>query len=409
MAHQRHMLFLQGLPGPFFARLAKSLRDKGICVSRINFNVGDCLDWRGGGATLYRGNAQDWPAFLNRYIHDHDVTDIIGFGACRPMHRVVTGSSEHPDIGIFMFDEGYIRPNHITLEWHDALGQQPMLPRLWMDAPVSDQPEAQEFEHHFYRRMRESVFYWLAATLGTPLVPQYKSHRYYAAHVEMWAWCKRWSRRKMEHRDSKAVLASLNGKPFFLFPLQLDGDAQLVFRSPFASMMAAVDHVLSSFAQYADNDQNLLIKRHPLDPDAARWRDRIAAAVAQYGLHERVHYIDRADLDPLLTACEGVVTVNSSVGPLALQRGKPVHVLGDAVYAVEPLIGTKTLDQFWASPIPPSEGAYPRFIQALMASCQVAGGLHDDIALTSLVHNSMARLLMLDKAGRIQMRKAIMR
>jgi capsular polysaccharide export protein len=405
---QRHMLFLQGLPGPFFSHLAHVLRAKGHKVSRIHFNAGDALDWRAGSAVSYRGLTQDWPKFLKEFVDHHHVTDIIGFGACRPMHRVAIDLARQQSLGVFMFDEGYLRPHHVTMIWHDHEGRQPVLPSDWSDKMHADLIENHNFKSHFGKRMREAVFYGCAAMIGSARYPYYESHRFYSSIVEMQGWCKRWLRKNRETRASTLALHALNTRDFFLFPLQLDGDAQLVFRSPFDSMMHAVDHTLASFATHAPRGSHMLIKRHPLDPDIHPWRTRIEKAVAGYQLEGRVHYVERADLDSLIMTCCGVVTVNSSVGLQALAMGRPVHVLGEAVYDVEPLVHNRALEEFWANPTAPVQEHYVKFARALETSCQVNGGFHDKVALAALVHNVADRLIKLDHHGRMAMRQSML-
>jgi capsular polysaccharide export protein len=402
---QRHMLFLQGLPGPFFNDLARALLAEGHKVSRVHFNLGDWLDWRASGAISHRGRSQDWPVFLQDFVERYHVTDIIGFGACRPMHRAAIQLAQQKSLGVFMFDEGYLRPNHVTMIWYDRDGLQPLLPNNLATKDDNAYRENRYFENYFGKRMRESVLYWCAATIGSVFYPHYKSHRFHSSFTEMRGWIKRWLRKGRETRSSQLALKALNTEDFFLFPLQLDGDAQLVFRSSFDSMMHAVDHVLTSFAAHAPTGSHMLIKRHPLDPDVHPWRKRIAKAVAQYQLSGRVHYVDRADLDPLIKACKGVVTVNSSVGLQALACGRPVHVLGEAVYDVEPLTYKQPLDNFWSNSKKAEHGSYDRFVRALEASCQINGGLHDDKARAVLVRNAANRLTKLDDGGRTRMRQ----
>ena len=57
----------------------------------------------------------------------------------------------------------------------------------------------------------------------------------------------------------------VEGKRYFLFPLQLSGDYQIRSHSPFLSMTMALEYVLTSFARHAPPDAILLVKEHPLD------------------------------------------------------------------------------------------------------------------------------------------------
>jgi capsular polysaccharide export protein len=241
--------------------------------------------------------------------------------------------------------------------------------------------------------MIESVRYWLVATLARPLFRHYRSHRIYPAWLEMLYWCRRWLRKTKETQTSKAAFNAIGERGFFLFPLQLDGDAQIVGRSSFASMANALDHVMASFAAHAPANAVLLVKRHPFDPDLADWATQIAEQSGQWGIANRVLYVSRYDLDPLLDRCLGVVTVNSTVGPLALARGKPVHVLGQAIYDRSGLVDSRPLEHFWIAPKPPEPEAFDAFTAQLKAHSQINGGFHSAGGLQLLVANSLAVML----------------
>jgi capsular polysaccharide export protein len=381
---QRHFLFLQGLPGPFFRILGEALRGKGHKVSRINMNGGDWLDWRIGSAVSYRGKADGWPEWLRVHVIENEITDIILFGELRPRHRAAMMLAAELSLRVFEFEEGYLRPNHVTIDqWGGgqkiATGQVPV--KLSEEVPV---------DGHFRRRMTESAWYWLAAAIARPIFWHYRSHRLHPAWLELLYWSRRRLFKSREKKRSKEAVKAIGDRPFFLFPLQLDGDAQIVGRSTFASMTHALDHVLTSFATHAPADALLLVKRHPFDPDLTNWAAQLAEQSGQWGIADRVFYVSRFDLDPLLLRCAGVVTVNSTVGPLALARGRPVHVLGKAIYDQPGLVDPGPLEWFWTTPQPPEPGAFAAFTSRLKAHSQVNGGFHSEAGLQLLVANTLA-------------------
>jgi capsular polysaccharide export protein len=278
-------------------------------------------------------------------------------------------------VRLFEFEEGYLRPNHVTIEcWSNGAKQ-----------TAARGPERGGNEIGvaglFSNRMRQSIAYWLAATLAHPWFPDYRSHRIYPAWLETIYWVRRRWRKPMANRR------------FFLFPLQLDGDAQIVGRSSFASMANALDHVLESFAVHAPKDTLLLVKRHPFDPDLSDWASQVSEQAGKWGIADRVYYVSRFDLDPLLRRCGGVVTVNSTVGPLALALDKPVHVMGHAIYHRPGLTHDGALDDFWCAPPPPGQSAFAEFTAELKARSQVNGGFHSDTGLELLVANALRILL----------------
>ena len=88
----------------------------------------------------------------------------------------------------------------------------------------------------------------------------------------------------------------------------------------------------------------------------------------------------------------GVVTVNSTVGTLALNKGKPVLVLGHAVYKVPGVVYRGTLDEFWLDPGAPDQTLYAAFRRVLIDRCLIRGGLLSDQGLDMLVNNAVERL-----------------
>jgi capsular polysaccharide export protein len=393
----RHILFLQGLPGPFFRLLSRRLNSDGVQTSRINFNGGDVFDWRRSGATNFRHELSDWPRWLGDYLQSNKVTEIILFGDCRAPHQEARRVAAALGITVHVFEEGYLRPDYVTLE-RGGVNSNSTLPLQLdqyrqLDAFIDPVSQAILVKSSFGRRAREAIRYNIASIALKILFPHFRSHRPLSLTREVSAWVARWLMRRNETAASGRALARLGAKRFFLFPLQLDGDAQISHHSPFGSMEDAVDYVLQSFAAFASSDIDLLIKRHPFDPDVDHWRRRIEALASSLGILDRIHYIERGELDPLLDRAEGVVTVNSTVGPLALERGVPVIALGDAIYAMRGLTSEHCLDEFWTSPGSIDKSNYDLFRRVVISTSLVNGGFHSVRALDLLVKNAADRLL----------------
>ena len=111
----RTFLFLQGPPGCFFRDLGLAIESRGARVLRINLNGGDEHDWVRP-ATCYRGRKANWTLFIDHFLHANGVTDLVLFGDCRPMHMAAHQMARLRGIRVHVFEEGYIRPNWLTLE-----------------------------------------------------------------------------------------------------------------------------------------------------------------------------------------------------------------------------------------------------------------------------------------------------
>ncbi len=396
---RREFLFLQGLAGPFFQRLGAALAAGGHGVHRVNFNGGDALFWRRPGAVHYRGRARDWPAALERLLLDRAVTDIVLFGDCRPLHRAAIAAAQRLQIQVHVFEEGYIRPDWVTLELGGVNGHSslPRNPAWYLDAAETLPPlgELPGLASSFWRRARQDAAYNLTALALAWAYPHFRSHRPRHVLVEYGGWLRQLARRPAARRRSEAALARLavGEGPYFVFPLQLGSDYQVRLHSPYRDMGEAIRQVLRSFAAHASAGARLVVKQHPLENGLADWK-RIALAEAEAcGLGDRALYLEVGDIAPLVAGARGVVTINSTTGTLALAAGVPVLALGQAVYDIPGLTDQGELDSFWSAPTPPDPRVWDAVRRTLVARCLVRGGLFSEEGLSVLVAGAAERLL----------------
>lgn len=397
----REFLFLQGPPGPFFHQLADALREQGCGVHRINLCGGDRYDWPDP-ATSYRGLMRNWPMFVDRFMRARAITDLVLFGDCRPMHQAALRMAQLRGIHIHVFEEGYIRPDWMTLERDGVNGHSPMerdpqaiLAEARQLPPI---PQLPSITADFKRRARDSYWHYHHVVTGIWQFPFYRTHRQGSIIADGIGWLWRLAMAPLRQRQAVNTLAAISGRDFFVFPLQLTGDYQIRHHSPFGSMHVAVDYVLESFARFAPAETVLLVKEHPLDSGYTNWRAVLAAKARRLGVSGRVFHIDGGDLDALSADARGMVCVNSTSATLALEAGTPVAVLGDAIYDIAGITHSGGLDSFWARPTPPNAELYAAFKRVLHAKCLVRGGLASESATAVLVRNSVARLLADDAA-----------
>ncbi|GBQ88686.1 capsule polysaccharide export protein [Asaia krungthepensis NRIC 0535] len=395
---KRHFLLLQGLMGPFFQLVGAALRREGFSVHKVNFNGGDRLFWRQPGGIDYTGTEEDWPAELRGLIAKHRITDVLLFGDCRTLHRAAIEVCREQLTTVHVFEEGYIRPDWVTLEIGGVNGYSalPRDPAWYLDHEFSEPSEhlPQTVPSSFRRRALEGVAYNAADLLSRWYYRHWTTHRPWPPLVEGMGWLKRLVDRKPARRRSKAVLERLSATKarYMLFPLQLDADAQVRLHSPFASIGDALVRVISSFAMHAPEDLRLVVKEHPLDNGVVDWRHRVADVAAQHGVRHRVDYVEEGDIALMVRDSRGLVTINSTTGTLALNSGRPVITLGDAVYGVPGITYTRSLDEFWSDPGEPDMALFDAFRRVLIERCLVKGGFFSDEALDMLVKGSVKRL-----------------
>jgi len=395
---RRNVLLLQGLMGPLFRRLGQALRRDGYGVHKVNFNGGDRMFWRLPNGIDYRGSPAEWPAALTSLIADRQITDVVLFGDCRPMHIAAINVCRDLHIPVHVFEEGYIRPDWVTLELGGVNGHS-TLPRdpAWYRAQAAALPPAPE--HHpvpssFRRRATEGVIYNAADVLTRWHYPYWENHRPWHPLVEGMGWTRRLMRRKVAAARTQEVFAALeaSGDPYVIFPLQLDSDAQIRLHSSFAGIADALRLVIASFAANAPPEMRLVVKEHPLDNGVRDWRHETAALAELYGLNGRVDYLEGGDIVAVAQRSKGMVTINSTSGTLALALDIPVIALGEAVYDIEDITYQGPLDDFWRDPGKPDAETFAAFRRVLIDRCLVAGGFFSEEALAKLIPGVIARL-----------------
>lgn len=398
-ACRRCFLFLQGPPGPFFRLLGSALHERGAEVMRINLSGGDKRDWPEASHD-YRGRMANWPLFFDRFVTTHAVTDLVLFGDCRPVHTRALRLARLRGVRVHVFEEGYIRPDWMTLEREGVNGfsrfERDADKLLELARALPPLPDLPPVTAAFARRAHDSYWHYHAVVTGRLSLrfPFYSSHRQGSILLEGLGWAWRLARERVRLRPKAGDRPDLTGgRPYFLFPLQLSGDYQIRAHSPFSTMVMALEYVLASFARHAPPDAMLMVKEHPLEAGWRDWRRTLARRAARHGLTGRVIHVAQAQIDTLCGNSRGVVCVNSTCGTLALAAGVPVIVLGEAVYDVPGITHQGPLDGFWTDPARPDMVLWHAFRRVLVERCLVRGGIGSESATRELVASSLARLL----------------
>ena len=404
----RSFLFLQGMANAFFARLGTALRDRGHSVHRINFNAGDRLFWPLAGAIDFRRPASAWPDFLADILVSRKVTDIILFGDCRPLHRAAIQCANRLQITVHVCEEGYIRPHWVTFE-RDGVNGHSTLPRNpdWyreVSAGLPPEEPLPSVPSSFRKRAWQDLVYNATAIALSPLYPHYQTHRPRHRLLEYAGWSRKMARRPLIRRRVAAEAQRITPQSrFFLLPLQLNCDSQIKLHSRFGNMTPVITTIIQSFARHAPSGTMLVVKEHPLDDGLVNWRTLVERLAAEAGIADRVVYLEMGDLDRLIAATLGVVTVNSTTGTLALATGVPVITLGTAIYDMPGLTHQGELETFWVAPTPPDASLFTAFRRVLTARCLLVGGFFSEIAIRLLVENAVGRLEMNTPGHAIEM------
>lgn len=390
-------MLLQGLMGPFFQRLGRGLRKAGHDVFKVNFNGGDRAYWGLPNGIDYRGTLAEWPEAFAQLLARHQITDVMLFGDCRDHHMAALSVCREQGVTIWVFEEGYIRPDWVTMEiggvnGHSLLSRDPEWYRS-RAAQLPPVPEHRKVPSSFRRRAIQGLWYNVADVFTRWRFTGWSTHRPWHPLVEGVGWARKLMRREERKVQGEALLARLEDERpgYFLFPLQLDSDAQIRLHSPFAGMMEAIKLVLQSFAEHAPPLARLVVKEHPLDNGVRDWQLETYDLAKRFGIADRVDYLAWGDIEAIAEGALGMVTVNSTSGTLALARGVPVVVLGKAVYDLPDLTFQGGLDRFWSQASAPDAATFAAFRRVLIDECLIPGGFFSNEAMDKVVTHAIAR------------------
>jgi capsular polysaccharide export protein len=396
----RRVLLLQGPVGPFFQRFAQDLREAECDVHKINFNAGDWLFFPAG--EPYRGRMEDWPGWFEQRLRDLRIDLVFLFGDCRPIHRAAHDVATRLGIEVSVFEEGYLRPDFVTLERDGVNANSPMTrqPEDYLAAPTRV-ITTRSMPSGFWIMVWWGFNYFLFGGMGRWLYPHYQHHRPLKLNESLpWllsplrkAWFK-WRQRGVQDQ-----LTGAWSRRYFLVPLQVHNDAQVLCHADVGGIEGFIASTIASFASCAPADCRLVLKHHPMDRGYRNYTRLIRTLAQAHGCADRVLYIHDQHTPTLIRNCRGVVVINSTVGLTAIGMKCPTKAVGEAVWDMPGLTYQGTLDQFWdeAESTVPDHGLFLKFRGELIARTQLNGNFYrrlaPEVSATGLIWNSEIAIL----------------
>jgi capsular polysaccharide export protein len=377
----RRVLMLQGPMGNFFNRVAAWLEQHDIDVRKINFNGGDWFFHRKLNATDFRGALADFPRFLKCFIDAHDIDGIVCFGDCRQYHVAAKQVADMLGVPFFVFEEGYVRPDYITLEC-GGVNVQSLVPRsaaFYRSLPEIEIPKPKPASPSFRRGAVAAMVYYAAGRLLRASYPKYRHHKKFSIRYEARAWVRSWIRKHLNRWRDKPVFESLmrdHSDKYFAVALQVYNDSQVTSHSPYHDVRDFIKEVVASFAASAQSDHHLVFKHHPMDRGQRDYRRLLNSLSQEHGIEGKVHYVHDVHLPTLLRNSRGVITINSTVGLSTLYHDKPLMLMGRALYDLAGLTFQGELAQFWSARTRVDKVLWRRFRAYLITQTQLNGAFH---------------------------------
>ena len=374
------VLLLQGPAGPFMKRFAQELRGSGMEVTKVNFHAGDQFFYSGPDALAFYGDQSEWPAFVRELMRARSIDGLVVFGDCRPLHKAAIEEARKLDVRVFALEEGYLRPNWITLEEHGVNGNSRMSrdPDFYRSLELPEVERPQEVGQRWQLMSWFSTLNALAFTLMNQSFSRYEHHRslnsWYHAFVHVRSVVRKEIFLARESHLVEHFTGELRNR-FFLVPLQVHCDFQLL-HSPYDDMLDFVREVAATFAREARPDQAIVFKHHPMDRAYREYRTFFEDLARQHGLEGRLYYIHDLHLPTLLDAALGTITINSTVGLQSMEHATPVIALGTAVYDMPGLTFQGTLPEFLSDPGVVDEQLYDALVRYLLNVNQINGSFY---------------------------------
>lgn len=388
--NSQRILLLQGPVGAFFADFACWLEGQDKTVFKLNFNGGDEYFYPSSknNTFAYRDSLDNFYLYLVDFCKKYQIDNILCFGDNRYYHKLARQVCQQLNLVFWAFEEGYFRPEYITLEkWgvnhFSPIAKNQSFFLRYQNLP--DQLPPKKVSKGFKFMAKQAIFYYIWAFLKKADYPLYKHHRFFKLNYYINLWSKSIVKRLCYWLHDKVFAKRVEKGEFgefFIIPLQVYDDTQVQVHSEQKSVEIFLRQVLDSFVQFAPKQLNLIIKHHPMDRGFVDYRAVIDEYIKQYSqLKDRIFYVYDVPLPVFLRRGKGMVTLNSTSGLSGLLHNMPVKTLGYANYDFEGLTDQQGLDSFWGNPQPPNKAVFRGYRQYHLHKTQVNGNFYNKVIL----------------------------
>ncbi|EEO9352994.1 capsule biosynthesis protein [Campylobacter coli] len=343
----KNVLLLQGPVGTFFHRLAIKMEKNKTKVLKLNFNGGDFLFYPSG--KRCKCDEKDLENFYENFFKEKKIDAIVMYNDCRLIHAKAIKVARKLGIGIWIFEEGYLRPYCITFE-KDGVNANSSLPRdknFYLSCNILTKESIKEIPGGFKFMAFSAFLYWFFSFLLAPFFNN-KLHHRTLYPFEFLFWFRSLYRKylyKFTEKKLNQKIYSLE-KKYFLAVLQVYSDTQIKHHYK-KSIEEFIEELILSFANHARAKSYLVFKHHPMDRGYRNYSKLINELSQKYHVEGRILYVHDTYLPTLLKRALGCITINSTVGLSAILESCPTKVCGNAFYDFEGLAYPKKLQFFW--------------------------------------------------------------
>ncbi|EAJ6452976.1 capsular biosynthesis protein [Campylobacter lari] len=379
----KNVLLLQGPVGGFFRKIATKIPK--AKVYKVNFNGGDFFFYPFKSIN-YTKSLAELEDFYKKLFEEKQIQVVIMYNDCRKVHEIAINVAKQMGIEVWIFEEGYIRPNFITFE-KDGVNANSTLPRekeFYLSQKKFDKDfKFKTFSSTFKNMAFSSFLYWLFAFLLSWCFNNSLHHRSLKLFDFLPWFCSVYRKNKYKISEKKLneKILSLKQK-YFLAILQVHNDTQLSHHYK-KTTEKFIEEVIISFANHAKAKSYLVFKHHPMDRGYRDYTKLIEDLSLKYNVEGRILYVHDLHLPTLLINARGTIVINSTVGLSALYHNSPLKVMGKAFYDIEGLTYQKSLHTFWKEcrAYKPDAVLHAKFRNYVIYKTQVNGNFFKNTSL----------------------------
>lgn len=389
--YNKNVVLLQGPIGWFFNELEEQLNYQNNHTFRILFNAGDEYFCTSENALPFKEDISVWADYFDSFLISEEIDVVIMQGDLRAFHKIAKKIAKDLNKEVYVFEQGYLRPNFITFEKDGVNANSKTIPKskgIFEKIEFSNsykdniQKKGVEIKNNFYYTAKYSIIYGFLNSVLSYKYPLAKKYNIYKINFfkDILKFVYGKIKIFLNKSNTKKILknvATVWDNNYYFIPLQLNEDSQVKVHSTYNDMNEFIKEVIISFSKHSEKDKKLIIKEHPLGVGLVNNEQYIKELVKHYGVEDRVFYIIDGELGLLLKHTKGTVTINSTVGMSTLYHLKPLKTLGKSIFSIDGLASTDlSLDEFWKNCSIPNEKLVSNFINYVLYYTQMKGSFY---------------------------------
>ena len=388
----KNILFLQGPMGVFFKKLDILFTLEGAKTYKIGFNAGDWFFSRRKNYVAYRDKRENYSTFIENFLQKEKIDKIFLFGDCRFYQSISIVVAKKLGVDIFVFEEGYIRPNFITMEKYGVNNYSYISreARFYNEIKLHKNIQVKETYPSQMKMLLSAAIYYAVSNVLSYKYPNYIHHRNFSAIKELFYGVRSLIRKIIFPIYEKEYLSLIQGKlskKYFFVPLQTYNDFQILEHSEYKSIEKFIIEVLDSFAKNTSKEY-LIFKHHPVDRGRKNYKKFILKQAEFLNIKERILVFFDVHLPTCLKNSLGTITINSTVGLSSLYHKIPTITLGNAIYDIEGLTCKGiSLDVFWKNRTLPNMKLLKKYRQFIIDNTQLNASFYGKLPEFSFEKN----------------------